>query len=548
MVVDVERFGDPGRTDLDQLAVRDGLYKALIQAFEGSGIEWDGCVSEDRGDGALILVPAEVPKAFLVTSLPGKLAGAVSAHNAGRSRPGQMRLRVALHAGEVYRDAYGVSGSAVNHAFRLAEAPALRSALAASPGTLAVIVSDWLFDEVVRHIPAAEPDSYRKVQVAVKETTAAGWIRIPDPAMIHGGVSHGAEAFHLPGAEGITSDAAARGHPGLGALKTGRMAAATRTLPPDAASFTGRGPELTKLIAVVAEAAISGESAVICEIGGMAGIGKTALAVHAARQIAERFPDGQFFLPLHGHAPGRQPVDPADALASLLQTVGIAAQQIPDGLDLRAGLWRDHVAGKRLLLVLDDAAGHDQIRYLLPGTAGVLVLITTRRHLTALEDAKVISLGPLPPGDASALLVSLADRAGPAPEKDAVRRITELCGYLPLAVGMLARQLYHHSAWTAADLAADLAAARDRLALMRAENLSVAAAFDLCYQELTPVGSSYSAVWGCTLAPILTLMPRPPSTALTSRRPAATSLTFTITTFEPKTRCPFLAVRDREER
>lgn len=172
----------------------------------------------------------------------------------------------------------------------------------------------------------------------------------------------------------------------------------------------------------------------------------------------------------------------------MLQTAGVPAQQIPDGLDLRAGLWRDHVAGKRLLLVLDDAAGHDQIRHLLPGTAGALVLITTRRHLTALEDAKVISLGSLPPGDADALLVRLADRAGPPPEKDAVRRITELCGYLPLAVGMLARQLHHHPAWTAADLAADLAAARDRLALMRAENLSVAAAFDLSYQELTPGG------------------------------------------------------------
>ena len=226
----------------------------------------------------------------------------------------------------------------------------------------------------------------------------------------------------------------------------------------------------------------------ICEIGGMAGIGKTALAVHAARQIAERFPDGQFFLPLHGHAPGRQPVDPADALASLLQAAGISAQQIPDGLDLRAGLWRDHVAGKRLLLVLDDAAGHDQIRHLLPGAAGTLVLITTRRHLTALEDSKMISLGPLPPGDAAALLVRLADRTDLASGEDAVRQITKLCGYLPLAVGMLARQLHHHPAWTAADLAADLAAARDRLALMRAENLSVAAAFDLSYQELTPGG------------------------------------------------------------
>lgn len=87
---------------------------------------------------------------------------------------------------------------------------------------------------------------------------------------------------------------ATRGHPGLAVPKAGSAAAATRTLPPDAASFTGREPELTKLIAAVAEAAIAGEVAAICEIGGMAGIGKTALAVHVARQIAEQFPDGQF--------------------------------------------------------------------------------------------------------------------------------------------------------------------------------------------------------------------------------------------------------------
>jgi class 3 adenylate cyclase len=181
VVVDVERFGDPDRTNLNQLAIRDGLYRALIHAFGGSGIGWDSCVSEDRGDGALILIHAEVPKAYLVTSLPGLLAAAVSRHNAACARPEQMRLRMALHAGEVYRDAHGVVGSAVNHAFRLAEAPALRSALAASPGVLAVMVSEWLFSEVVRHDPAAEPGSYRKVQVAVKETAAVGWIRIPDP-------------------------------------------------------------------------------------------------------------------------------------------------------------------------------------------------------------------------------------------------------------------------------------------------------------------------------------------------------------------------------
>ena len=181
MVVDVQRFSDPSRTNLNQLAVRDALYGALTDAFAESGISWDSCVSEDRGDGVLILVPPDIPKTRLLTSLPGMLAAAVSRHNAGCAQPERMRLRVALHAGEVYRDAHGVAGTAINHAFRLVETPLLRSALDESPGTLALIISDWLFTEVARHHPAAEPGSYRQVPVSVKETQATGWIRMPDP-------------------------------------------------------------------------------------------------------------------------------------------------------------------------------------------------------------------------------------------------------------------------------------------------------------------------------------------------------------------------------
>ena len=119
-----------------------------------------------------------------------------------------------------------------------------------------------------------------------------------------------------------------------------------------------------------------------------------------------------------------------------------------------------------------------------PAPPGSLVLITSRRRLAALEDAAVISLDTLAPDEAAALLARLAGRPGLAAADAGVGEITRLCGYLPLAIGMLARQLHHHPAWTTAGLAADLAAARDRLELMRAENLSVAAAFDLSYQDL----------------------------------------------------------------
>jgi tetratricopeptide (TPR) repeat protein/transcriptional regulator with XRE-family HTH domain len=260
-------------------------------------------------------------------------------------------------------------------------------------------------------------------------------------------------------------------------------AAATRALPRDIGSFTGRQAELAQLMATMAA---GGGVVGIHAVDGMAGIGKTTFAVHVAHRLADSFPDGQFFLPLHAHTAGQRPVDPADALASLLLTAGVPAAQIPPVLEARAGRWRDQVAGKKILLVLDDAAGHEQVRPLLPGTPGSLVLVTSRRRLAALDDAAVISLDTMPGDEAAALLARLAARPGLHAGDAAVGEITRLCGYLPLAIAMLASQLRHHPAWTASQLAAGLAAAKDRLSVMHAENLSVAAAFDLSYADLTP--------------------------------------------------------------
>ena len=293
-----------------------------------------------------------------------------------------------------------------------------------------------------------------------------------------------ADALHLTGPARVEFEAVARGRsvPG-GAGIGGVTAAAMRTLPRDIVSFTGRQRELAELVEAAAGA---GGVVGIHAIGGMAGVGKTAFAVHAAHQLAGQFPSGQIFLPLHGHTPGQQPVDPADALASLLLTAGVPAAQIPPGLEARMALWRDRLAGKQLLLVLDDAASSNQVRPLLPGAGGSLVLVTSRRHLLALEDATAVSLDILSPGEASRLLVRLAARAGLSPDDSTVGELTRLCGHLPLAIGMVARQLHHHPAWTTAGKAAELAAARDRLELMATENVSVAAAFNLSYQDLTP--------------------------------------------------------------
>jgi tetratricopeptide (TPR) repeat protein/transcriptional regulator with XRE-family HTH domain len=289
-----------------------------------------------------------------------------------------------------------------------------------------------------------------------------------------------ADALRLTGPARAGFEAVARGRP-VPAVPVA-AAAGMRTLPRDIASFTGRQRELQELV----EAASGAGGVVgIHAIGGMAGVGKTAFAVHAAHRLADRFPGGQIFLPLHGHTPGQQPVDPSDALASLLLTAGVPAGQIPPGLEARMALWRDRLAEQELLLVLDDAASSEQVRPLLPGAGGSLVLVTSRRHLSALEDATAVSLDTLPPGEAAALLVRLAGRAALSPADPAVGEITGLCGSLPLAIGMVARQLHHHPAWTAAARAAELASARDRLELMATENLSVAAAFNLSYEDLT---------------------------------------------------------------
>ena len=147
-----------------------------------------------------------------------------------------------------------------------------------------------------------------------------------------------ADALYLGGAARAEFEAAARSR-----WARGGVAAATRALPRDIASFTGRQRELAALMAAVRGVVAAGGVVGIHAIGGMAGIGKTAFAVHAAHRLAGRFPGGQIFLPLHGHTPGQQPVDPAEALASLLLTAGVAPAQIPPGLEARMALWRDRL-------------------------------------------------------------------------------------------------------------------------------------------------------------------------------------------------------------
>ncbi|MEU4745644.1 hypothetical protein AB0G02_34985, partial [Actinosynnema sp. NPDC023658] len=180
LVVDVEGFGDPRRTLPHQVGTRAGLYRVVTDALTAAGAPWRDCYHEDRGDSVFVLVPPEYAKAPLVEVLPVALARALREHNDTSPSAQRTRLRVAVHAGEVVFDGHGVTSTAVTTAFRLLDAAPVRRALAESPGLVAVVVSRWVFDEVVRHSTVLDPATFRPVPVEVKEVRDTAWIALPD--------------------------------------------------------------------------------------------------------------------------------------------------------------------------------------------------------------------------------------------------------------------------------------------------------------------------------------------------------------------------------
>ena len=256
----------------------------------------------------------------------------------------------------------------------------------------------------------------------------------------------------------------------------------TCSLPPDTVAFIGRDRELGEIMVAVTDAAEAGRVVAIHAIDGMPGVGKTALAVHAAWQLRDQFPDGQLFVDLQAYAPIQGPMRPEAALATLLIAGGVDTRRLPGDLQGRVALWRDQMAAKRVLLILDNAADSEQVAPLIPGGAGCLVLVTSRRHLGDLPATVVpVLLNALAPCDAQRMFLSLAPRA--ADDRAAVAELTASCGHLPLAIWLLARVYDKHPSWTMRDLVSETTA---KLLTVRAENRSIAAAFDLSYQYLAP--------------------------------------------------------------
>lgn len=359
VVVDIKGFGDRHRTNREQVVVRDGLYHVMQEAFGQARIPWDSCDREDRGDGMLVLVPPQVPKVLLAESLPSALVTALRAYNAVHPGVESIRLRMALHAGEVHYDKHGVTAAAVNLTFRLVEADALKVALAGSRGVLAVIASAWFFDEVARHSSAAP--AYRLVEVTVKETTTTGWICLPDQVDSISRTKMEC-ATGISGVPGIQSMAEAQ--PGL-------WRAVPQQLPAAIASFAGRADELLELTNLL-QKAVDAKTVVISAVGGTAGIGKTTLAVHWAHQVAGQFSDGQLYVNLRGFGPtGQQPTTPKAAIRAFLDALGVPREQIPVSLDAQAALYRTLLSGRQVLVVLDNARDADQVARCCPARPAV---------------------------------------------------------------------------------------------------------------------------------------------------------------------------------
>jgi tetratricopeptide (TPR) repeat protein len=441
VAVDVEGFGDTRRNNPHRVTVRVAVYRALAAAFAAADVPWDQCHHEDRGDGVLILAPPEITRARFIESIPAAVADSLAEHNATHPTQERIRLRMVLHAGEIVHDDNGVVGNAVNHAFRLLDAEPLKRALADSPGVLAVIVSSWFFDEVVYHSSVVPAATLRPVRVVAKETAAVAWIALPDHPY-----PPDPDQLVRPALDLVTPS-------GLANSLTPRQ------LPAAARGFVGRTAELTALSTELDDGSATGGTVVISAVAGAGGIGKTSLAVYWAHQNQHRFPDGQLFVDLRGFSPTNRPTTTGEAVHGLLDALGVEPARVPADLVAQAALFRSLVAGRRMLIVLDNAASADQVIPLLPGTPSCTVLVTSRRTLTTLihrYGARHLTLDVLDEQQAHTLLVARLGAARLSAEPEATAELIRLCGLYPMALTILASRAQAHPHIPLAEFATEL--------------------------------------------------------------------------------------------
>jgi DNA-binding SARP family transcriptional activator/tetratricopeptide (TPR) repeat protein len=275
-------------------------------------------------------------------------------------------------------------------------------------------------------------------------------------------------------------------------------------LPRDIGGFVGRGAELAALDAALAEGGREPAAMVISTISGTAGVGKTALAVHWAHRVRDRFPDGQLYLDLRGFGPGRRVVAPADAIRGFLDGLGVPAARLPPDLDAQAARYRSVLADRRVLVVLDNARDAEQARPLLPGAPGCLVVVTSRDRLSPLvaDGAHPVDLDLLTPTESRAVLVRRLGAERVAAEPEAAEQVIVRCARLPLALTIAAARVLQ-SGFPLDTVAAELAQAQGRLdALAPGDPASeVRAAFSWSYDALTPAAARLFRLLGLLSGP-----------------------------------------------
>jgi tetratricopeptide (TPR) repeat protein len=265
-----------------------------------------------------------------------------------------------------------------------------------------------------------------------------------------------------------------------------------RDLPADVVGFTGRDAEVAELDRLLDGAGELG--ACLAALSGTAGVGKTALAVHWARRVAAQFPDGQLYLDLRGYDPDR-PVQPAEALESFLRELGVDGAAVPQDVAARAARYRTLLAGRRMLVLLDNAHSVEQVAGLLPGDPSCFVLVTSRDALPALVaryGARRINLDLLPPDAAVALLHTLLGPRVDA-EAAAAAALTERCAFLPLALRIVAELAQSRAGEPLADLVAEFDDVSSRLDLLQAgddEYTAVRAVFSWSLRQLSPAAAT----------------------------------------------------------
>ncbi|WP_043271528.1 tetratricopeptide repeat protein [Streptomyces sp. CT34] len=268
--------------------------------------------------------------------------------------------------------------------------------------------------------------------------------------------------------------------------KDGNSDAPTRTPPdtlPGDVVWVGRDAELARLTGALSGA--HGETSVVAleALDGMGGVGKTALAVHAAHQLHDRFPDGRLFLDLRGNTALQAPLTPAEALTELLRQLGTPGRGMPEELDALIALWRTTVRDRRIVVVLDDAAGPEQVRPLLPTASPALVIITSRRRLAGLPGVRPISLDVLPDQDAIALFQRLMGER--APDASEAAHVVRLVGHLPMGITLAASRLLTRPSWSVADLIDRFNRAGGRLPEIRSGQTELSQVFAVSYQTLS---------------------------------------------------------------